>query len=267
MKESRILEIPIELIKSLDNSRVRIENQELSTLMEDIKHRGLLQPIGLIQDKSNYIIRFGNRRLEACKKLGWKSIPAIVEDKELDFESFLADNVAENFHRVDLTPIELAKVILQLKERKMSISEICIALSIPKSKVVSCLNISGNAPEKFKSKIEYIRNPKNKKGKISISVANEILQSKRNGKKENIDALFEFAQTEELSAQDVKIINRLISQGKTFDEAKTQFKKYLPVTCDLVFNKEEFMKYNLPIKTLLLQFIKGDISPNSKLLQ
>ena len=30
---------------------------------------------------TKYIVVFGNRRLEACKKLGWKTIPAKIDDK------------------------------------------------------------------------------------------------------------------------------------------------------------------------------------------
>lgn len=265
MIDNRVIEVPINLIKTLDNSRVRIGNQDLISLMEDIKHRGLLQPIGVLSNNNTYIIRFGNRRLEACKKLGWKSIPAIVEEKELDIDSFMADNVAENIHRKDLTPIELSKVVLQLKERNLSISEISIALSLPKNRIVESLRIASYAPEKFKNEIETIRNASDKKGKISMSVANEILNNRRT-RKEVIDELFELAKTEELSAQDIRVINNLLWEGKDIKEAKEKYKDYRPVSVDLIFVKKEFEEYKLPIKDLIKSFIKGTIKPNKKLL-
>lgn len=43
-----IKDVPIDKIKVIENTRLRIEETELSSLMEDIKQRGLLQPIGLI---------------------------------------------------------------------------------------------------------------------------------------------------------------------------------------------------------------------------
>jgi len=265
MKNDKIIEIPIKDVKDFDNSRIRTEKSDMVPLMEDIKHRGLLQPIGVLENNGNYIVRFGNRRLEACKKLGWKTIPAIVEEGELDIDSFMADNVAENVHRKDLTPIELSNVVLQFREKGMSVSEISTNLSIPKSRISDALRITNYAPDKFKSRIDTIRNTQDKKGKISVSVANEILNNRRT-KKEVIEELFEFASSDELSAQDVRVVNTLLWEGKDMKTAKKEFKKFKPVTCDLVFYKEEFDKYNLSIKDLIKSFISGKIKPNKKLL-
>lgn len=265
MKEERVIEVPINLIKNLDNSRIRIESTDLISLMEDIRHRGLLQPIGIFQEKDEYIIRFGNRRLEACKKLGWKTIPAIITDKEIDIDTYMADNVAENLHRVDLTPIELSKVILQFRERKLSVGEICTILNIPKSKVESAMRISNYAPEKFKKHIDNIKNVTEKKGKISVSVANEIFNNRRTHR-DSIDELFEFAKSEELTAMEIRVINSLIWEGVSLKEAKINYKKYKPVTCDLIFDKEEFNKYGMNIKDLIKSFIGGTVKPNKKLI-
>ncbi len=54
---------PIKDVKDFDNSRIRTEKSDMVPLMEDIKHRGLLQPIGVLENNGNYIVRFGNRRL------------------------------------------------------------------------------------------------------------------------------------------------------------------------------------------------------------
>ena len=42
------------------------------------------EAIGVMPTKTNeFIIVFGNRRLAACKKLGWKKVPAMIGDKDM----------------------------------------------------------------------------------------------------------------------------------------------------------------------------------------
>ena len=90
-------QIPIDKIETWDNSRIRIEKDSLSSLMTDIQQKGLLQYIKVWKDpdKDRYILILGHRRLESCKLLGWKTIPAIVVDKEdLDFQKFITQNLS-----------------------------------------------------------------------------------------------------------------------------------------------------------------------------
>ncbi len=47
-----------------------------------IESRGFLQPVIVAQDVQGgrYRLLAGRVRLEACKRLGWKTIPAIVRE-------------------------------------------------------------------------------------------------------------------------------------------------------------------------------------------
>lgn len=78
-------------------SRFRQGLGNLTGLVNSIKDIGLLHPIGVSKD--NQLI-FGERRLEACKKLGWKDIPAQILDYD-DITRELAEHL-ENLHREDL---------------------------------------------------------------------------------------------------------------------------------------------------------------------
>jgi len=265
IETTEFMDIPIDLVKSLDNSRLRITNEDISPLMEDIKHRGLLQPIGVIKSEGVFIIRFGNRRLEACRKLGWKTIPAIVEDKKINVNSFMADNVAENVHRVDISPVELSNVVAGYRERGLSLSEICVLLSLSKSRVEHALRISKFAPEEFKEHIQSIRTNTPKKGKIAISVANEILTN-RGTTQEQQKELFKLAKSNDLSGGDIRIMNNLMGSGLSFEKSKKNFKNYKILSVELAVDAKEFAKYKLNHKELVKAFIKGTIQANPALL-
>lgn len=63
-----------------------------------------MNPIIINQD---YELIAGHRRLEAAKRLGWQTIPAIIAPKENELEK-LELEIEENLHRRNLTPDEIA---------------------------------------------------------------------------------------------------------------------------------------------------------------
>ncbi len=80
-------------------------------LAQSIKEIGLLHPISILP---NGTLIGGYHRLEACKSLGWTTIPVIIRDwKELNAE--LAE-IDDNIIRNDLTQIELSRHLQQRKE-------------------------------------------------------------------------------------------------------------------------------------------------------
>lgn len=74
-----IREIPIDLIRYEGS---QIDEQDVEQLAESIATRGLLQPIVVVRHPQNgaYDILAGHLRFEACKHLGWKTIPAMVRE-------------------------------------------------------------------------------------------------------------------------------------------------------------------------------------------
>jgi len=56
---------------------------EIAELAERIKEEGLIQPVVLSEMKDGrYQVIAGHMRIEACKRLGWRSVPAIVRSTE-----------------------------------------------------------------------------------------------------------------------------------------------------------------------------------------
>lgn len=91
------VELPIAEI--VVGERIRKDLGDIGLLADSIAEIGLMQPIGVTPEMK---LIFGGRRLEACKTLGWKMIPAWV----LDMASILRGEWAENAIRKDLTASE-----------------------------------------------------------------------------------------------------------------------------------------------------------------
>jgi ParB family transcriptional regulator, chromosome partitioning protein len=99
----------VEDINILDISppmnQLRTNMNSLEELAESIKKIGLLQPIVVrINHSENFEIVAGNRRFNACKKLGRKKIACHVV--ELDDKTAYEVSIIENVQRHTLNPIE-----------------------------------------------------------------------------------------------------------------------------------------------------------------
>lgn len=100
-------------MRSLPLSNIRIENRlrplndaKVAELAASIAAIGLLQPIGVRPDGT---LVYGYHRLEACKRLGWTEIPAVIVDMG-DLHAELAE-IDENLIRSELTVLEQSEHI------------------------------------------------------------------------------------------------------------------------------------------------------------
>ena len=74
-----VQEIEIDLII---DPKTRFDPEDIEQLSRSIREQGLLQPVLLIKNPQGglYEILAGQLRFAACKKLGWKTIPAIIKE-------------------------------------------------------------------------------------------------------------------------------------------------------------------------------------------
>jgi len=86
---------------------LRTDNGPISGLMLSIEDKGLLEPIIVRPQEDGFEVVAGMRRYEACKKLGWKRLPAHVV--ELDDREAFEVSLLENIQRETLNPIEEAR--------------------------------------------------------------------------------------------------------------------------------------------------------------
>lgn len=104
------MQIAIEDIRIRKRVRNNLENIE--ELMESMRHYGLLNPVTVT---SKYVLIAGRRRLEAAKRLGWRSINATVLD-DTDRISELELEIEENTQRSDFTDTELMAAYTRLEK-------------------------------------------------------------------------------------------------------------------------------------------------------
>jgi len=84
-------------------SRFRKELGDIKGLAESIKKFGLLHPIVVTEEK---VLVAGVRRLEACKLLGWDTIPV----RFVSLVQIEKGEVEENVERMDFLPSEMVSV-------------------------------------------------------------------------------------------------------------------------------------------------------------
>ena len=100
-KESRtrMEEISIAVIDTEASYTRTVESDaELEALCDSIRECGLIEPIAVRETPQGYALIAGARRLEACRRLGWRTIPAQVIDACDACEALLL-SLCENLHR------------------------------------------------------------------------------------------------------------------------------------------------------------------------
>jgi ParB family transcriptional regulator, chromosome partitioning protein len=90
--------------------------EELKELAQSIRESGLITPITVTEQGSDYILVAGERRLRACKQLGMETIPTYFRTVESD-EELMELALIENVQRENLNPIEEAMAYRALIER------------------------------------------------------------------------------------------------------------------------------------------------------
>lgn len=141
VKEPSSEEVPLDTVKpNPDQPRTHFDVEEIAELAQSIEKEGLLQPILVRKVDDGYQIIAGERRWQACKKLGMKTVPIRVKDVEGDKALELA--LIENIQRSDLNPIEEAYGYKRLMERQgLTQSEVARAVSKGRSTIANALRL------------------------------------------------------------------------------------------------------------------------------
>jgi ParB family transcriptional regulator, chromosome partitioning protein len=103
-------------VRMIRPSRValRTDSGPINGLMQSIQDKGLLEPIIVRPLDAGFEVVAGMRRYEACKKLGWRRLPAHVV--ELDDREAFEVSLLENIQRETLNPIEEARAFREYVE-------------------------------------------------------------------------------------------------------------------------------------------------------
>ena len=229
-------EIPIELIKpNPSQPRSYFNKDELEELAESIKKNGLLQPILVRKAGDEYEIVAGERRWQACKLLGMKTVPARI--KEVTDEDTIVLALVENIQRTDLNPIEEAYGYKLMMERgKMTQSQVAQAVSKGRSTIANALRLLELPEEAQQLLFEE---------QITAGHARAILSVPT---KEGKEKLTEKLVKENLSVRETEAIARLMSHKK---EEKQSDRPTLPKSYKTVARSlRDALKTDVRVKTV-----------------
>lgn len=150
-------------------NRIRKDLGDISALAANISELGLLSPI--LVNKQRQLLA-GERRLTACRELGWTDIPAIIMDTA-DAERELAVEFAENRYRKDFNREEIVDTGIRLerlesvkaRERQATStggSDPQLRVNLPQAEngrvrdiIAKYLGISGSQYERMKFVVEH----------------------------------------------------------------------------------------------------------------
>lgn len=201
--ERKLDEVPLSsVVPNPDQPRTNFKPEEIEELAASIEKDGLLQPI-LVRatGPQSYQIIAGERRWQACRKLGLKTIP--VRIKEANDDKALELALIENVQRSDLNPIEEAYGYRRLMERcKMTQSDVAQAMSKGRSTVANALRLL-ELPEDAQQLLF--------EEKITAGHARAILSIPT---KEGRKKLTEKMKAEQITVREAEAIARLLSGKK-----------------------------------------------------
>lgn len=141
---NQVVSLPVgSILPSPHQPRRDFNLDELDILARSISQNGLLAPITVRKDPAGggrYFLIAGERRLLACRRLGYDEIPAIITTVPEANAAVLT--LIENLHRQDLNCFEEAEGIYALmKESGLSQQKVCAMLAKPQPTVANKLRL------------------------------------------------------------------------------------------------------------------------------
>ncbi len=129
-----ILQVPVESVRRNPRQpRMHFDPQELEELTASVREHGILQPLIVSAEADgSYTLIAGERRLEAARRAGLRTVPVLV--RQIGERGRLELALIENLQRADLNPLEEAEAYRQLHE-EFGLSHEEIAQRVGKSRV------------------------------------------------------------------------------------------------------------------------------------
>lgn len=213
--------VPIEKIKQLHN--IRTDAGDMTELMESIRQIGLMQPIGLWDNGSECRVVWGNRRLNALRKLGYKTLTVgkecvFIKRAAMDERQYLILNATENLQRKEITPVELGKLALQLKETfDMNVEDVAREMGVGAGKIYAAIDLYKKVPAGWQSSVGYVHGNTDKDGMIAGAVMKKALNIplRKLDKQKLFTAIKQYAITE----SQLGTIRTMVESGSTIENA------------------------------------------------
>jgi ParB family chromosome partitioning protein len=129
-----VTQISVDLIqRNPRQPREKFDIEELESLAASIREHGVIQPLIVSPGKNGvYVLIAGERRLQASRKAGLKTVPVVI--RHATDQQLLELAIIENVQRADLNAIEEAEAYQHLA-REFKFSHEKIAERVGKSRV------------------------------------------------------------------------------------------------------------------------------------
>ncbi len=186
--------------------RTEFDKEALDALVESVKEKGVLQPLLVRKQGSQYEIIAGERRWRAAKIAGLKEVPVIVKD--FSDQEALEVALVENLLRENLSAIEeaegLQRLITEFSHTQEALSQI---VGKSRSHIANTLRLL-NLPQEIQNMV--------KEGKLSAGHARALV---------GLDNAVELAK--QIIAKDLNVrqVEDLVAKQKEPKKEKTATKK------------------------------------------
>ncbi len=118
----KVVQVPLpKLIVGAHEQRLDIQDDGLNALAASIGRLGVIVPLVVTPEGDKFLLVAGHRRYRASVMIGLESVPCFVRDKDDAQTTELS--FAENFFRLDLSPIELACAIKDTLDKETMTAE------------------------------------------------------------------------------------------------------------------------------------------------
>ena len=122
---SQLMEVPLDRLDSGENIRSGGVG-DLNEMVASVSAVGIVTPVTVYQPdgSSRWMLVAGHRRVEAARRAGFDTVPALQLDAALSADDRLAVALVENLLREDIDPIDEANSYMRLREHGWTISKI-----------------------------------------------------------------------------------------------------------------------------------------------
>jgi ParB family chromosome partitioning protein len=169
---------------------------DLSEMVASIKEKGILEPILVRSQGGKYQIIAGERRYQAAKLAGLRSVPCIEVD--VDSRGMLEISLIENLQRKDLTPFEESAAVQRLVEQfRYTHEEIARKLGKSRTVVTEMLSLN-RMPESVQERCRQ----------ADIESKSMLLQIVRQGTEDEMHQLIDKITGEGITREEARHFNR-----------------------------------------------------------
>lgn len=235
----------VEISKIKVKERFR-DLKKVDYLMESIKNNGQISPIQITKD---YVLVFGNHRLEACKRLNLKEIKAEIVDISEDKAKL--NEIEENLVRTELTTLEKCLHVAEHYKLYKKLNYITNDENSEKrndcvfDKNVKVLSGSEIIAQSSGYSLRSVQNFK----KVGMALTKEaIAKIKGTAIEDNITALLDIAKVK-IAEQQLQIIEeklnpkpKAIKNDKIFEQGKTETSNNEKHSVSLVSTETNFQE-------------------------